>query len=269
LKKWTFQSAVDGFFECPDLVELPIDGNPKDSAWLMFGCDNRFLIGKFDGKTFTPEPGRSKSNGSYGPYLYFYAAQTFNDAPGGRRIQMGCMKCDFKNTSFNHVLSVPLELTLHRTADGIKLHFYPVRELEQLREGREDFADITLTNNETIIANVDADLKDINVEFAIPEGAKTIGIKIGGTRLTFDAQANQLTCRDGQAPLKPIDGKIRLRVLTDRRVLEIFANDGLIYMPVAMPVSEAGEKGVSIFAQGDGVVKASLTIYRMQSVWPK
>jgi fructan beta-fructosidase len=266
LKDWTFQSAVDGFYECPDLFELPIDGNPNDTAWLMFGCDNQFLSGKFDGKTFTPEPGSAKAKGSHG--WYFYAGQTFNDAPGGRRIQMGCLKVDYRNTSFNHALSVPRELTLRRTADGVKLYSYPVHELEQLRENRQDFPDLTLTNNEVTIPAVDADLKDIKVEFTIPRGAATVGIKVGGTPVTFDVKASELICQDVKAPFKPVAGQIKLRVLADRGILEIFADDGRVYMPVAVPVSpEPGR--LSLFAKGDGAVKASLVVYRMRSMWSR
>lgn len=46
LKEWLYQSAVDGFFECPEFFELPVDGNPKDTAWLMFGANKQYLPGK-------------------------------------------------------------------------------------------------------------------------------------------------------------------------------------------------------------------------------
>jgi fructan beta-fructosidase len=261
LKQWTFQSAVDGFYECPDLFELPVDGNPDETVWLMFGCDNQYLSGKFDGKTFTPDSGSPKLKGSHG--WYFYAGQTFNDAPAGRRIQMGCLKVDYRNVSFDHAMSVPLELTLRRTEDGVKLYSWPVRELEQLRENRIHFPDITLRNREMPVPGMNADLKDINIEFTIPSGAATVGIKVGGIPVTFDAKMNELICRDVRAPLHPADGKIRLRVLADRGILEIFAGDGRVYMPVAVPVlSEPG--GVSLFAQGDRTVKADLVICEMR-----
>lgn len=267
LKEWTYQSAVDGFFECPDLFELPIDGNPKETAWLMFGCDNQFLIGKFDGKTFTAEPGSSKSKGSYG--WYFYAGQTFNDAPGGRRIQMGCLKVDYRKTSFNHVMSVPLELTLHRTPDGLELHSFPVSELDQLHEDRKEFSGITLANNEISVPGMDADLKDITVEFDILSETSTVGIKIGGTEISYDSKAAQLSCRDIKAPLKPVDGKIRLRVLSDRGLLEIFANEGLVYMPVAVPAPDAVADHLAVFVKGNGLVKARLVVCGMRSAWIK
>lgn len=58
LKHWTWQSHVSGFWECPDLVELPVDGNPENTKWVMYGASGTYMIGSFDGRTFTPESGK-------------------------------------------------------------------------------------------------------------------------------------------------------------------------------------------------------------------
>ncbi|WP_298708678.1 glycoside hydrolase family 32 protein, partial [Chitinophaga sp.] len=58
LKDWTYQSHVTGFWECPDLFELPVDGNLQNKKWVMYGASNTYMIGRFDGKTFTPEQGK-------------------------------------------------------------------------------------------------------------------------------------------------------------------------------------------------------------------
>ena len=34
MKTWTFASRIDGFFECPDLFELPVDGDPDKTLWV-------------------------------------------------------------------------------------------------------------------------------------------------------------------------------------------------------------------------------------------
>ena len=44
--------------ECPDIFKLPVDGNPADSRWLFWGADGSYVLGDFDGETFTPK-GRS------------------------------------------------------------------------------------------------------------------------------------------------------------------------------------------------------------------
>ncbi len=57
LKTWTFESRIGGFYECPDLFELPVEGEPGQTLWVLSAADGAYLLGRFDGKTFTPEPG--------------------------------------------------------------------------------------------------------------------------------------------------------------------------------------------------------------------
>lgn len=62
LKSWNFLSefgelgAQNAFWECPDLFELPVDGNPNETKWVMLigRGPNRvqYFLGSFDGKAF-------------------------------------------------------------------------------------------------------------------------------------------------------------------------------------------------------------------------
>jgi fructan beta-fructosidase len=57
LKHWTKLSDVnfpDGH-ECPELFELPVDGNAGNTRWVIWEGAGRHMIGRFDGKTFTAE----------------------------------------------------------------------------------------------------------------------------------------------------------------------------------------------------------------------
>jgi len=93
LKSWTKRSELRSFHECPELFELPVDGNPSTKKWVLYGAIGEYLIGQFNGTQFVPE-------GSTIQFQYgncFYASQTFNDIPqsNGRRIQMawGRLRC--------------------------------------------------------------------------------------------------------------------------------------------------------------------------------
>ncbi len=59
LKQWAKLSDLPTFSngECPDLFELPVAGNPSDTRWIVWGANNNYLIGKFDGVTFSRESG--------------------------------------------------------------------------------------------------------------------------------------------------------------------------------------------------------------------
>ena len=48
------------FWECPDLFELEVDGEPGNKKWVMLigQGPNRvqYFLGSFDGKQFRPDP---------------------------------------------------------------------------------------------------------------------------------------------------------------------------------------------------------------------
>ena len=88
MNNWTKVSEMLDIemFECPEIFELAIDGNENNKKWVIYGASGDYIIGDFDGKTFTRESGRFR--GDFGPN--FYASQTYNDIPksDGRRIQI-------------------------------------------------------------------------------------------------------------------------------------------------------------------------------------
>ena len=55
LKNWIYQSGVTGFFECPELFELPVEGEPGTKKWIMYDAHGRYVVGLFDGKKFDIE----------------------------------------------------------------------------------------------------------------------------------------------------------------------------------------------------------------------
>ena len=58
LKKWEEKSIVPGYYECPEFFELPVDGNPENTKWVMYGASGTYMTGNFDGENFTPEHGK-------------------------------------------------------------------------------------------------------------------------------------------------------------------------------------------------------------------
>ncbi|MBQ9584264.1 MAG: glycoside hydrolase family 32 protein [Bacteroidales bacterium] len=127
LKNWTYKSHIAGFDECPDLFCLPVDGDKNNMKWVTLGAAGLYMVGDFDGKTFTPISGRHQyTTGD------FYAAQTFTNTPDGRCIQIGWGRISHPGMPFNSQMQLPTELTLRTTRDGIRLASNPVKEVEQL-----------------------------------------------------------------------------------------------------------------------------------------
>lgn len=95
LKEWTYKSHTSGFYECPELFELPVDGDLSHTKWVMCGAGGTYMIGSFDGERFTPE---------YGKFQYassIYAPQTYNNTPDGRRIQLSWGRVSHPDMPFN------------------------------------------------------------------------------------------------------------------------------------------------------------------------
>ena len=223
LRDWTYQSHVSGFWECPDLFPLAVDGNPEDVRWVMLGASNTYMIGRFDGKTFTPESGKHRfSTGA------IYAAQTFNDVPDGRRIQIGWANIDHPGMPFRGQMLLPTELTLRTTKDGIRLVSMPISEVASLLKPLYA-SDKTLSAQEA-----NAALQRVNSSLAVHlratlnlTYATSAGLKLDGqTLVDYDLNRNTL---NGQfySPQDPTSLALTMDVYIDRTSVEVFIDDGL------------------------------------------
>ena len=223
LRDWTYQSHVSGFWECPDLFPLAVDGNPEDVRWVMLGASNTYMIGRFDGKTFTPESGKHRfSTGA------IYAAQTFNNVPDGRCIQIGWANIDHPGMPFRGQMLLPTELTLRTTKDGIRLVSMPISEVASLLKPLYA-SDKTLSAQEA-----NAALQRVNSSLAVHlratlnlTYATSAGLKLDGqTLVDYDLNRNTL---NGQfySPQDPTSLDLTMDVYIDRTSVEVFIDDGL------------------------------------------
>ena len=277
LKHWERCSGLEDCWECPDLFELPVDGDRGHRKWVLMPnhtpslyalgkpATGRYLVGSFDGRKFTPESERLQFNcgNAYG------AAQSYNEIPAadGRRINIGCaFGTRMPGMAFGQMMNFPTELTLRTTEDGPRLFAWPIREISSLYAARREFSKLPLSPEGTVLPGVEAGLLDISAEFSIGVATEEVGLTLRGVAVTFDAKSGLLKCADRTAPLKPVNGTIKLRLLLDRVSLEIFANEGRVYMPMAiLPKDE--ERAVAVFAKGDDARLKSLTVTTLKSAW--
>ncbi len=265
LKQWQRLCDVNlpGTSECPEFFGIPLDGNKGDTRWVLYGGNGQYLIGRFDGKTFTPESGPHRLN--FGNC--FYASQTFNGLPAadGRRIQIGWGTVNLPGMPFNQMMDFPLELTLHTTEDGLQLFALPVREIEGLHARKHVWKDLTLREGENPLAGISGDLFDIRAEFEIGS-ASQFGFYVRGIPVIYDAKSGQLNCRPCGAPLQPENGKIRLQLLVDRTSIEVYGNNGRLYMPVGVIPSDQLHS-LDVFTRGGVAKVTSLEVYELKSAW--
>jgi fructan beta-fructosidase len=233
-------------FECPELFQLPILDKPGESRWILLAAQNRYFIGNFDGKTFHQESGPlGTSHGA------FYAAQTFSDVPDGRRIQIGWVPTDiylkeFPDQMVNQAFTLPHELTLRETKDGLRMFFWPVKETEGLREQLlVDEKNLSLAKANQLLRKYQTELTEVWIEFA-KSGSHPLLIR--GMDASFNGTA--------------------ARIYSDRTFNEVYAQDGLSYEIRKMPAKALTSPESHLTALENTLIP-SLKIYRLQSIWPQ
>jgi fructan beta-fructosidase len=263
LKTWTYRSRIEGFYECADLFELPVDGDLKKYKWVLTAASSDYMVGAFDGATFTPETKMLRGNQGRG----FYAAQTFANAPNGRIIQIGWLQAPSPGMSFNQAMSLPIELGLKSTADGPRLTHRPVKELSALGWRSNLPQESALkANNPSLKINA-SELLQIHVTL-VPDEAARCTLTVRGVPLAYDAKLQELRVGDHKVNVPLRDGKLALRVFVDRTAFEIFTADGLTYVPI--PVIPKADDMTVTFAVTAGNVKVEqFQVDELTSIWKK
>lgn len=269
LRDWKLSSVTDGdspgkryLFECPDFFELPIDQQSSKKKWVLTAADSAYGTGTFDGTRFGSEQNRLTGHQGKG----FYAAQTFSDMPAsdGRRIQIGWFQTETRGMPFNQSMTIPLELKLTTTSAGPRLTFTPVKELESLRTRHRRFDNKTIEPGQPL-AEQGCELAEVRAELS-PDGASAIVFNVRGVIVEYLPKTQQLRIGDHLASAPLGDGKLRLTIYCDRTGLEIFASEGLCYVPWPVNIKAENQK-ISVESQGNTATVTKLDIYHLGSAW--
>jgi len=133
LENWkeTQRFNFTGAWECPDLVELNcVDENEcyVEKKWLFWSADGFYLVGDFDGFTFTPaNKDFSKHKNAYCNKLA-YAAQTYSNTKG-RNVSIPWLRTKNEGCNYCGTMGLPREFSLVKTNDNeYSLVQKPVRE---------------------------------------------------------------------------------------------------------------------------------------------
>jgi sucrose-6-phosphate hydrolase SacC (GH32 family) len=258
LKRWTQESVLPDLWECPDYFELPVDGKSDQKKWVIWDASGKYFIGSFDGRSFTKESG---------PFLIdyghnYYAAQTWNHAPDGRRIGIAWMREGrYPDMPFNQQMSVPFELSLRTLPQGVRLVKVPVKEIESLRQGTKEVKDQALGRVALDATDWGQDGLDIEAELE-PRGALQVVLKARGAMVEY--VPGLLKCQGYSAPLEPAEGRIKLRVLIDRTSVEVFANDGAASIS-ATYLAPDDQPRVELSAEHGGARLMALQVHRLKS----
>ena len=167
LKDWNYMSSFgEGYgvqpcqFECPDMVELPVDGALNRKKWALIvnvnpgcyfgGSATQYFTGDFDGKKFSCD---SQSNVT--KWLDWgkdhYATVCFSNT-GERTIAVPWMSnwqyCNIVPTKqFRSANALPRELSLYTQDGEIYLSAVPVPEIKTLRKEKKEIPAFTVAND--------------------------------------------------------------------------------------------------------------------------
>ena len=261
LKNWSEMSVLDDMSECPNLFQLPVDGNTANLRWVTWGSGTEYLIGKFNGRAFVPEDNR-RQRVNYGG---FGASQVFANAPEGRIVQIGWAQlCDYDG-EFSRMAAFPLDLTLRTTPEGLRLHAEFVPELAKLRKQGSQQKDVVVKSTALLQVGDLSQPAEIIAEFD-PGTASRVSFTGPELSVSWTAQNQEITVNGERSRLGPQNGRMTVHILLDIPSVEVVTSRG-DYLIRGRDYRKLGEKSpLEIRAEGGDVKLSRLEIYPLKSI---
>ena len=218
LKQWEYLSQFgEGYgvqpnqFECPDFIQLPVDGNKDNMKWVMIvnvnpGCPfggsaTEYFVGTFDGKEFKCDNDKSVTK-----WLDFgkdhYATVCFSNT-GDRVIAVPWMSnWQYANVTpirqYRGANALPRELSLYTKDGEVYMAANAVKETEGLRKETRKVDNFSLNGEQTVSDVVAAQECAFEVEMDVTPGkANTVGFDLMNakgekTKIYLDMKAGRI-----------------------------------------------------------------------------
>jgi fructan beta-fructosidase len=308
LKHWTALSdfgpagATGGVWECPDLFELPVEGESGKTRWVLSvninpggvagGSGDQYFIGQFDGTRFTNEnPPQQVLWADYG--RDFYASASFSDIPAsdGRRVWLGWMdNWDYASKLPTHpwrgFQSMPRTLSLRRFPNGLRLIQRPIGGLRNLRSDHVNVEakSISEANQWLRSKGISGDALEIEAEIDVSGATEAglivrkgshqqtvIGVDKGNRTLFVDRSnsgdssfANNFAGRQAGPIHLSNEKTVKLHVFVDRSSVELFGNDGeTVISDLIFPAPTS--QGLEFYSKGGEARVKKLDIWKMKA----
>ena len=300
LKKWTHVSDfgpvgdTSGVWECPDITEVPIDGEPGRKKWLLQMSQNasmQYFIGEFDGVKFINEsPADKIMRPDYGPD--YYAAIAYNQLPGSFLptaigwINNWYYANDIPTMPWRGAMSLPRTLSVKKIGNDWVLIQKPARSLRTLRtspayqlkgisfEGSKPLPiksqqfeiEIGLQPSARSISGIKLAVGDSNFfEIGYEAASQTLYTDRSKSGNTDFHDAFKERSRSGvKLPLR--DGLITLHIFFDNSIVEVFGNNGETVITMQLFPSPANS-GIVLFSHGGRSTIKNLSLWKMKSCW--
>jgi fructan beta-fructosidase len=304
LKEWTKESdfgknegSHGGVWECPDL--FPLKTNDGIEKWVLIqnmdrgaisgGSGTQYFIGKFDGKNFINDNKPATVLWlDYGPDNY--AGVTWFGAPENRRIFIGWMSNwdDYANlvptNGWRSATTIPREISLVSTAEGLRVSQTPIEELKMLRGEKVSVSQKTF--NDTLLISSTGVQKELQLEFNISKStASSLGFELSNSKnektiVGYDRAKNEFFI-DRTASGKIDFSKkfparhsasfkanetLTIHAFIDNSSVEVFFDNGVVVMTELFFPTEDYSK-VTLFSNGGNTELLKADIYNLKSIW--
>lgn len=287
------------YWECPDLIEVPIDGQPGRTKWVLLVSSNQaqagytgmqYFIGDFDGRTFTSDEAKP-------PTCYvdagkdFYAGVTYNHLPGREVVEpilIGWMTNltyagQLPTAPYRGTLSVPRRLSVYQTAGGWRLRQMPVAAIESLHKPGIKRTNVQLSGKPFPLPGFSTDSYELRLTIA-PGQSSGVTIRLlkhgeqetvlrylpGLKRLELDrTRSGQVNFSPHFASVEsveviPQNGLVQLRILVDRSTIEVFANNGEVTMS-ELVFPQVASSLIELSANGGTAMVTQLSLWPLEA----
>lgn len=302
LKEWkkesefgAMQGAHGGVWECPDLVEIPVEGT-REKKWVLIcnlnpggpfgGSAAQYFVGSFDGKKFVNESPTQTKWMDWGKDNY--ATVTWNNAPDGRCIALGWMSnWQYANNvptrQYRSANTLARDLTLYREGQELYLKSTPSVEVKKARGKKVSIPSFRVSEKHEIVNLFEEKQGAYEVEILIQNaGASKIAFCLLNDKgekvsMYYDLNRKQFVMDRSEsgtvdfskdfpavtvAPAN-VDKELTLRLFVDRSSIEAFGEDGKFVMTNLVFPSQPYVK-MCFEADKNGYAVKTLNVYKLQ-----
>lgn len=302
LKEWkkesefgAMQGAHGGVWECPDLVEIPVEGI-REKKWVLIcnlnpggpfgGSAAQYFVGSFDGKKFVNESPTQTKWMDWGKDNY--ATVTWNNAPDGRCIALGWMSnWQYANNvptrQYRSANTLARDLTLYREGQELYLKSTPSVEVKKARGKKVSIPSFKVSEKHEIVNLFEEKQGAYEVEIVIQNADASkiafclLNDKGEKVSMYYDLNRKQFVMDRSEsgkvdfskdfpavtvAPVN-VDKELTLRLFVDRSSIEAFGEDGKFVMTNLVFPSQPYVK-MCFEADKNGYAVKALNVYKLQ-----
>ncbi len=269
LINWSYLSNIDFGYECPDLIELPLDGNKENTKWVLYDANGSYLVGQFDGIKFVPEQGQKEHIMTLG--YDFYAAQTFysGNLPQNddRIIQIAWMdrwNGGLGETVWERNATFPVSLGLVTYENQMRLTRNPIDEISLLYQNKNNWESQLISPDNNLFKDIKSKKFEIIAEFDLTDtSASSFGFQVANKKIAYHIKSQVLL----DEKLKPdSSNRIKLRILVDWGQLEVFANRGIFSYSEHFAFSPDNRGDISFFTDGE-IKLIAMEFHEISGIW--